>query len=318
MKNIKLIKYFLFSLLLVHLACSNPEDEKKYFEIVKKNNKELTVHMFDGKDYIVPFKPKRTIILYTSLLEPWRIAKGNCVGRVTARTNLSEQEEQLAVVGGLGSPNIELIMNLNPDLVIIADNVRGQNKVKKFLMQNNIPVLPINYASYNDFLDILKLFSIINRAEEKIKLIIAKLEKEINETVEEVKQKNKVKALILFASAKNLSCELPNGDTGNLLKMLGVENVVKDSPIKNTRRVEFSLEKIVELNPDVILVKTMGDIDKIKSRLGKELIDNAAWNKLKAVKENRFYYLPRDIFMYKANFRYPEAIKYLSKIIFNE
>lgn len=293
------------------------QQEQQYFQILEKSEKEIKLKMFDNREYKVPIKPEKTVILYNSLLEPWKLCGGNVIGRVVARNKLAQWAEDLPVMGNMGSPNIEVIIRQKPDLVVLADNIRGQNKIRNFLKQNDIAVLPINYATYYDFLDILKLFSIINESEKEIEQVITGLRSRINSTVEKVKKKNKLRAMILFASTKNISCELPNGDTGTLLQILDVENIIKYSPVKNSRRVEFSLEKIVELDPDIIFVKTMGNTDKIKSRFGKELINNNAWKKLSAVKNERVYFLPKEMFMFKANFRYPEAIEYLADKIYN-
>jgi len=310
--------YLIFIITILLVSCGQKKcKDKKYFEIVKKNVKEISVKMFDNKIYTVPVRPKRTIILYNSLLEPWKLCNGKVIGRVVSKSPLAKWADEISVMGNMGSPNIEVIMQKQPNLVILADNIRGQNKIKNFLKQNNIAVLPINYATYFDFLDILKLFSIINESEKEIKPIISRLENKIDLTVKRLKSNLNLKALILFASTKNISCELPEGDTGTLLKILGIENVIKYSPINNSRRVEFSLEKIVELNPDIIFVKTMGDTHKIKTRFGKELINNNAWKKLKAVKNNKVYFLPKEMFMFKANFKYPDAIEYLAQKISN-
>ncbi|MFA8342795.1 MAG: ABC transporter substrate-binding protein [Rhodothermaceae bacterium] len=312
------LNYLIFITIFLLVSCGDKNsEEKKYFEILEKDEKIISVKMFDDKIYNVPLQPKRVVVLYNSLLEPWKLCGGNITGRVVARNSLAKWAEKIPVMGNMGSPNIEVIMQKEPELVVIADNIRGQNKIKSFLQQNNIPVLPINYATYFDFLDILKLFSIINESEKEIKPVIAGLKNKINLTVDRLKNNRNLKALILFASTKNISCELPGGDTGTLLQILGIENVIKYSPINNSRRVEFSLEKIVELDPDIIFVKTMGDTDKIKSRLGKELINNNAWKKLNAVKNNKVYFLPKEMFMFKANFKYPDAIEYLAEKINN-
>ncbi|MBG0765459.1 MAG: ABC transporter substrate-binding protein, partial [Tissierellales bacterium] len=45
---------------------------------------------------------------------------------------------------------------------------------------------------------------------------------------------------------------------------------------------------------------------------------NDAWNSLTAVKEGRVYYLPKDLYLYKPNARYPEAFKGLAEIVYPE
>jgi iron complex transport system substrate-binding protein len=98
--------------------------------------------------------------------------------------------------------------------------------------------------------------------------------------------------------------------------MMGAENIVFTSPVENATRIDFSLEQIVVRDPDIVLIKTMGNIEKAKERIKKDVSDNDAWAGLRAVKEGRVYYLPKDLFMYKPNARFPEAFEYLGKIFY--
>ena len=53
----------------------------------------------------------------------------------------------------------------------------------------------------------------------------------------------------------------------------------------------------------------MGDADEIKSNMLKAIADNAAWQAIGAVKNNRLYFLPQDLFLLSPGLKYPEAVK---------
>jgi iron complex transport system substrate-binding protein len=109
---------------------------------------------------------------------------------------------------------------------------------------------------------------------------------------------------------------LPTTDTGSIVARLGGRNVVPSSPIKGADRVDFSMEDLIVRDPEVLLIATMGDVELCKARIAKELSGNAAWNSLRAVKGGRVHYLPKDLFMYKANARYPEAFDYMARLLY--
>mgnify|MGYP001409948026 FL=1 len=105
---------------------------------------------------------------------------------------------------------------------------------------------------------------------------------------------------------------------GEMLKDLNVENI-SDSVEVGVDTRTFSLEKILQEDPDFIFVQTMGsDLEKITERLKADAFDNPAWASLTAVKEDRYIVLPKDLYLYKPNDRYPEAYEGLAKMIYPE
>jgi ABC-type Fe3+-hydroxamate transport system substrate-binding protein len=119
-----------------------------------------------------------------------------------------------------------------------------------------------------------------------------------------------------IATTKSVQCELPSSLVGDMVRMLGADNIVEDSPVKGATKVEFSMERIVERDPDVILITTMSDVEKCKARIKEDIESNKAWVGLRAVKEGNVHYLPKKLYIYKPNARYPEAIENLAKILY--
>jgi len=60
------------------------------------------------------------------------------------------------------------------------------------------------------------------------------------------------------------------------------------------------------------------DTDKIKDKLKKDVESNPAWSSLKAVKEDKYIFLPKDLYRYKANDRYAEAYEKLAEHLYPE
>ena len=98
-----------------------------------------------------------------------------------------------------------------------------------------------------------------------------------------------------------------------MLKMLGAGNIA--SGIRGVR-AGFSFERLLVENPDVILVVTMGDAEALKEKFRREIMSQEAWKALKAEKEKRVHFLPADLFLYQPGTRYPEAFRYLAKLLY--
>ena len=81
---------------------------------------------------------------------------------------------------------------------------------------------------------------------------------------------------------------------------------------------QFTIEEIIEEDPEYIFVTTMGNEEKALKALEDDIGSNPAWNSLYAVKNNKFIVLPKDLFHYKPNARWAESYEYLARILYPE
>ena len=82
--------------------------------------------------------------------------------------------------------------------------------------------------------------------------------------------------------------------------------------------MQFSIERIVEKDPDMVLITPMGSVGNIERRLKEEIESNQAWAGLRAVRGGHVHYLPPEFFLYKPNAKYPEAFAYLARLLYPE
>ena len=147
---------------------------------------------------------------------------------------------------------------------------------------------------------------------------VEKIQNKVDEIISKAPTDNNYKAVIMFATAKSITVRDSNTMVGEMLKDLNVINI-SDSTTAGTDTKTFSIEKILQEDPDFVFVQTMGsDLEKITERLKSEALDNPAWASLTAVKEDRYIVLPKDLYLYKPNDRYPEAYDGLAKMIYPE
>ena len=263
-----------------------------------------------GRNIVLEEKPKRVIALYASFGDLWYQAGGSLVGVVDG-ADLLEFDDTVASVGKMSTANIEVILGLEPDLVIIREGYATQEELLKILETTNTPVYIADYNSLEEMTKVYKDFTDMNDAstlyEENIVPIIA--------SVEDMKtNKSDFDYLLMFATSKSISTKDDNA-TAKIINDLGGKNITETYQVADESTKQFSFEKILEINPKYIFVQTMGDIEKAKERLQEDVTSNPAWQNLDAVKNNRFIYLPKDLFLYKPNLRYLEAYEYIKTIL---
>lgn len=283
--------------------------------VIGEDDATVTYRNADGQAVTIRKHPKRTVVLLTSLLDLWVEAGGRAVGRNSTRQFVPAHLRELPQVGTFANLNVERVLALRPDLVISADlgNIRMLMPV---LAANGIDLALLDYTNYFDYRAIFTLFGRLNGTEAKCRRILDGVQRDVDTIVAKTRGRPSPTVLIVFATPNIINCELPNSHTGVMLEMLGGTNVVAEARFGKRMRVNFSLERIVQRDPDLILVNTMGDIDKSRDRLTRDLSGNAAWATLRAVREGQMHLLPKALFLYKPNADFPRSLRYLAAVIY--
>jgi iron complex transport system substrate-binding protein len=308
-------------------APKDEEIEQNQEEVVKSKDEygviinEDTVSFTDGtgEEITINKNPERTIILFASFLDIWTRNGGELVGMVEDTSERAiPGTEGVETVGKTGAISLEKIISLKPDLVILSSNTTSQMEMVPQLKQNNIPVIAFDYKFKDDYYKIVKLFSAINEREDLYEENAVSIEKEIQDIIEKTKNSNPPKVFLMYASSRNLSARGSNTTIGEIVRDLNAINIV-DGPNDFLEDQSFSMEKLIKEDPDFILVQNHGsDQEKVMERIKEEAESNPAWGSLSAVKNDRYIFLPKDLFTYKANHRYAEAYEYLAKILYPE
>jgi ABC-type Fe3+-hydroxamate transport system substrate-binding protein len=172
-----------------------------------------------------------------------------------------------------------------------------------------------SHNTYPEIQNSVRMFGAILGAEEKAEAIIQEMDQKLAKLT---KPKQTVKTLIVYGAPGSFVVALPTSYPGNFLELAGGQNVADSFPKTQTmpQYAEFSLERIIAANPDLILFITHGgDPDEIKSSFKKEYESNSAWKNLSAVKNDRFEVLPADLFAANPGIRAPEAIVVINQIL---
>lgn len=270
-----------------------------------------------GRKVVLQQKPERVVVTSASFLEPLHEVGGSVVGRPDSKTKMPEYAKDIPSVGQVYQIDVEKVLACNPDLVIVN---KGMNeKLVQTMEDNGIPVVVVNMKSYEDVKRELRLFAKITGKEEKGEQLIAGMDSKI-QSVQERMPKERRRVAILHSTNQGLSVQLEGSIAGSIASMLGWENVASGmTPMeKNPDAAPYSLETLVEQNPEIIFVTSMGKMDDIKKNMQKTIEENPAWQTVPAIRANRLYYLPQDMFLLSPGIHYPEAVEMMASLIYPE
>ena len=74
----------------------------------------------------------------------------------------------------------------------------------------------------------------------------------------------------------------------------------------------YSLEDLLEKNPQVIFITSMGAKQDVEGKLKSEIMSNEAWNSIDAVKNNQVFFLPDELFLLNPGLHYPDAVRLMA------
>lgn len=316
-KRLSLVITLIMSVSIL-FGCSNKINTKEAItNDVEVTSKTVTFTDVRNKSVTINKKPKRVVCLYNSYLDLWYKCGGEVIGRVDeAKEKQVEEAKDATSVGAPGNPSLEMILSLKPDLVILSSGFKAQMALVETLEQNNIQVIAFKSELKDDYYKMVRIFTGLTEREDLYKKNGYEIKAKIDEVVAKVPKDNSPKVLILFATAKGITTKNSNSMVGEMLKELGTTNIA-DGGANNSNI--FSMEKVLQEDPDFIFVQTMGsDMESITGRLKKDVESNPAWASLKAVKNKNYIFLDKELYLYRPNDKYAKAYEGLAQKLYPE
>lgn len=327
-KSLCLWLALLLMLLLCLPACSpqpaetTPGAEDSSFSSLVLSEAASTVTVQDAEgEKTLNKSPKRVVCLYNSILDLWYLNGGEAIARVAGDTELPPAAAALPEVGSMSSIGLEQVAALEPDLVLLTASLDGQRDIAKGLAENNIPYLlcDLREDPFGSFGRYSYLFSKINGLDSHYQEVIQPVIQQCLELTEKTKAvQDQPTVAVLFSAPRYVKAETGLSQLGQMVEMLGAENILApdEVPSDGSVRVDLSFEVLLTRDPDYILIATMGDEEKCRATFEQTLSSNPAWGELSAVKEGRMVYVPKEYSLNKPNERYPEAFAYLAGLLY--
>lgn len=270
----------------------------------------------------IPVRPKRIVVLNSSNLEILYAVGGKAVGRPESTgmpKTLYEKVEALPSVGETPSPNVERIASLSPDLVI-GINVGFHHAIIPALERAGIPIILLSINSYSDIIEKIGFYGSLTGNTAKASRIISAIEKRVEGIRKAASGHTQRKVAIIWGSPQSFTMALPSSFVGNLVEMLGGINIAAgvQPTAAMPQYAPLSMEYVLSKDPDLLLLITHGNDDKVAEKFRKELESHPAWKGLRAIRDGRLYTLPYPLFGVNPAVRVTDAIDYLAAALHPE
>jgi len=272
-----------------------------------------------GNQVTVPANPQRVVACMGSFADIWQLSGGTLVGAAEESfDDYGIDRDTVASIGGFSTPDLEAIIALEPDFVIMTGATAGrggtdQTALAESLAASNIPVAYFTVTTFDDYLRMLKVCTDITGNAEAYEQYGEGLKADIDAAIAKygADADGKTVALMITYSS-GVRVQNSKTQTGAMLADLGYENITDANP---SLLQDFSVEALVEADPDYILVVPMGNNEEEAANALSSLTGSEAWNSLTAVNEGRFFTLDYDLYVSKPNARWAEAYENLGALL---
>jgi iron complex transport system substrate-binding protein len=247
---------------------------------------------------IVSLAPSSTEIVYA-------LGMGALLVGVDRYSNWPPEAKKIEQVGADIDPSLERVLALKPDVVLTATSANTQATVQS-IARLGLPVFVSTDATVEDvYRGILSHGEILERRAEAARLV-ASMKASLAAVSERVRGKPPVKAAIVVWS-EPLVVAGGRSHVGELLAVAGGINIAADSPQPFPT---YSLERMVERAPEVIIVGSHADVTPPLRPL-------ESLGSIPAVKNQRILLLDGDL-LFRPGPRLPEAVETLARALHPE
>lgn len=206
---------------------------------------------------------------------------------------IDENIKNLPVIGGWfgkgNTPNTEMILKENPDVILLSETSKeqSQSKVKQSLGNTNIPFF---YVKTNSLSDIINSFSYLGKltSNEQRAKQLEDYGNLVLEDAKKIREQIKKKPKVYYAQGNNgLETECHSSIRNELIDLAGGENVHKCQATSFGKQA-INFEQVLAYNPEIILV--------YEKEFYKKIYQDKKWQFIDAVKNKKVYFLPKGPF----------------------
>lgn len=282
--------------LLIMTGCSNETNDN--YTIIYTDSFGYTTTFEKKPVSIVSLSPNVTEIICALELEE------NLIG-VTDFCDYPLSVKKIQSVGSVTEPNIELIMQLNPD-IIITDGVQSEQIINKIRDLGLKVIITRANETFDGTFDIIEDIAKVTGKDEKANEIITEMKTELNiifQKVEQIQDKKKVYYSISLSEA-GLFTAGNNTYINELLNKAGLINIASDM-----EGWTYNIENLLINDPDYIICSNLNGEKN-------DILQYEPLKDLKAVKNQRIIEIDENLIARQSP-RNIDGIKLLLKEIYN-
>ena len=181
----------------------------------------------------------------------------------------------------------------------------SQADLRDALVGAGIPVAYFEVTTFDDYERLMRTFTDITGRADLYDQNVAKVAEAIDAIVGAAPAENPPTALLLTTFSGGTRVQNSGTQTGAMLADLGVNNLADEN---RSLLKDFSLEAVIEMDPDFIFVIPMGnDTEAAMRNLEEATAANPAWASLSAVQNGRYITLDPTLYLAKPNAQWDAA-----------
>lgn len=259
--------------------------------------------------------PKKTAVLSGSLTDAWLLAGGEAAAATEDAKDILENAGNWVSLGTLKTPGVETMIAEEIDFVILSGAIAEHVRLRETLENAGITTAYFIVETFEDYAAMMKILTGITGRKDLYQSNAEALSAEIETQIARADE-SRPSVLFLRAYSTGVKAQGSDSMTGRMLQDLGCVNIADR---EGSLLEDLSMEAIIAADPDYIFVTTMGESQEdALAMVDGLLISNPAWSGLTAVKENRYYVLPKELFHIKPNKRWGESYRILADYLYGE
>lgn len=269
-----------------------------------------------GVGFTLDGPPRRIVSIAPGLTEAlFLLGAGDRVVGVTEFCDYPPEARTRAVIGGITNVNLEKVISLQPDLVLITRGV--PIAVVNSLRQAGLTVVGKDPKTVRDVLDDLRDLGQYLGMEEEAERVVAGLEARLEAVVAQGKRVFGAAGgpqVLMVIGLEPLFVAGPGSIGDDIIRLCGARNVVQAEAGEQVGAwPQYSLERIVQHNPDII-ISTLQHHEVTAGETLARLRQMAGWRELEAVKQGRVYDLDADLLL-RAGPRLIDGLEAAARVI---
>ena len=266
-----------------------------------EKNGELRVR--DSLNRITVFKelPQTIVTLDSGILE-LLFALG-VEDRVVGRSRFADfpkEAEKIPVVGGIVDPNLELLVQIDPDVILLG-GLSANGELVGRLEQLNFRVVVFELQTFDELAAHTKLIGTILGNRKEAEALVAEWSTSMDALDARAKAaksslKTEPKALLLYG-LEGLFSAARNTWPDELFTRAGIRNIAQGAV---SRWPQLAAEQVVSGKPDFIIVASSTRLSRMQNRLRRsKIVSNPSglWKALDMDYEKNLHLLPEGLFV---------------------
>ena len=277
-----------------------------------------------GSEITLTRQPETVAVLFSSYAEIWSLAGGTVsvtVGESIQRGFVPDGTP-LVDEGAGKTIDHELLLAAQPDLVIGSADIDAQADACRILAEAGIPSALFRVDTFEDYLSMLEICTGITGCPEAYTqygtAVLEDVDRILSAVSGHTAHRPEAKEILFIRAGSQYSAtkakRAPDNFVCIMLDQLGAHNIADDAAILLDG---LSLEEILLRDPDHIFLTTMGSEEAAKAYIG-DLFLQDGWNRLTAVQNGQYTFLPKELFHFKPNARWAEAYEILAQTLYPE